>query len=79
MKRNYEERKEARRVSVLNGDGEHIGVWGNLKKLCEDMKETDSEFLSYSSISKKSADGENPIRFKTESGKSYSIHIEKIR
>ena len=73
----YEERKAAKRYSVLTGNGEVIGVWGNLKKLCEDMKEQDGEFLSYSTISHRRAD-ENPIRFKTGQ-KEYAVYIETIR
>ena len=73
----YDERKEAKRYSVLTGNGEVIGLWGNLKKLCEEMKEQDGEFLGYSALSKRRAD-ENPIRFKTDM-KDYAVWIEKIR
>ena len=73
----YSERMAERRISVLSGDGEVIGVWSNLKKLCEQMKETDPEFLGYSALSKRRAD-ENPIRFRTGQ-KEYAVYIEKIR
>lgn len=75
--RDYKKEHAERRISVLNGDGELIGVWGNLKKLCEDMKEQDGEFLTYSTLSHRRA-GENPIRFKTGQ-KEYAVYIEKIR
>lgn len=75
--RDYKKEHIERRISILNGDGELIGVWGNLKKLCEDMKEQDGEFLSYSTLSHRRAD-ENPIRFKTGQ-KEYAVYIEKIR
>lgn len=75
--RDYKKEHAERRISVLNGDGALIGVWGNLKKLCEDMKEQDSEFLSYSALSHRRA-GENPIQFKTGQ-KEYAVYIETIR
>lgn len=75
--RDYKKEHAERRISVLNGDGELIGVWGNLKKLCEDMKEQDGEFLTYSTLSHRRAD-ENPIRFKTGQ-KEYAVYIETIR
>ena len=75
--RDYKKEHAERRISVLIGDGELKGVWGNLKKLCEDMKEQDSEFLSYSALSHRRAD-ENPIQFKTGQ-KEYAVYIEKIR
>jgi len=75
--RDYKKEHAERRISVLIGDGELIGVWGNLKKLCEDMKEQDGEFLGYSTLSHRRAD-ENPIRFKTGQ-KEYAVYIEKIR
>ena len=75
--RDYKKEHAERRISVLNGNGELIGIWGNLKKLCEDMKEQDGEFLTYSTLSHRRAD-ENPIRFKTGQ-KEYAVYIEKIR
>ena len=73
----YQEQKAEKRFSVLTGNGEVLGIWGNLKKLCEDMKEQDGEFLSYSTLSHRRAD-ENPIRFKTGQ-KEYAVYIETIR
>ncbi|MEO6037340.1 MAG: hypothetical protein ABIQ93_02935 [Saprospiraceae bacterium] len=63
--------------SVLTGNGEVMGACGNLKKLCEDMKEQDTDFLSYSTLSHRRAD-ENPIRF-TTGQKEYAVYIEKMR
>lgn len=73
----YKERKAEKRYSVLTGDGKVIGVWGNLKQLCDDMKDVDGEFASYSSLSKKRSE-ENPMEFAT-SQKQYAVYIEKIR
>lgn len=75
--RDWRKEKAEKRYSVLTGDGKVIGVWGNLKHLCEDMKSEDNEFLSYSSLSKRRTE-ENPIEFKTDQ-KNYAVYIEKIR
>ena len=73
----YQEQKTEKRFSVLTGNGEVMGIWSNLKKLCEDMKELDGEFLSYSTLSHRRAE-ENPIRFKTGQ-KEYAVNIERLR
>ena len=73
----YQEQKAEKRYSVLTGNGEVIGLWGNLKKLCADMKAQDAEFLSYSTLSHRRAE-ENPIRF-TTGQKEYAVYIEKLR
>jgi hypothetical protein len=75
-KRDYKKEYENRKVTILNGDGEHIGVWGNLKSLCEDMKQEDSEFPSYWTLVRKE---DNPIKFETKTGHKYSVSIDKIR
>lgn len=62
-------------VVILNC--ELVGTWRNLKKLCDDMKEQDAEFFSYSSLSKKRGEI-NPIEFETEKGK-YAVYIEKLK
>lgn len=75
----YQEQKAAKRFSVLTGNGEVLGVWGNLKKLSEDMKEEDPEFLSYWTLVRKE---ENPVKFETGEGeekKEYAIYTEKLR
>ena len=73
----YKERQEVRRYIAVNLNCELIGVWGNLKKLCEEMKERDAEFRSYSSLSKR-RDEENPITFTTGAGE-YKVYIEKLK
>ncbi|MBN8676682.1 MAG: hypothetical protein J0M29_00570 [Chitinophagales bacterium] len=75
--RDYKKEHSEKRYSVLTGDGKVIGVWGNLKQLCEDMKEENGEFASYSSLSKRRKE-ENPIEF-TVNEKNYAVYIEKIR
>ncbi|MEO1263940.1 MAG: hypothetical protein AAFZ15_34360 [Bacteroidota bacterium] len=65
-------------VYVLQSDCKVLGTWSNLKKLCEEMKEEDSEFLSYSSLSKKKAE-ENPIVFETSAGIEYELYVEKVK
>ena len=77
-KRTYQDNKKARRYAIVLLNCELLGLWGNLKKLCEEQKEIDSEFLSYSSLSKKRTTDENPIKFTTEKG-DYQIYIEKLR
>jgi hypothetical protein len=76
-KLSYDERQNAKRYIVLNLNCELVGVWSNLKNLCEDMKERDNEFYSYSSLSKRRND-ENPIKFSTAKGE-YQIYIEKLK
>lgn len=77
VKLSYKERQEVRRYIVVNLNCELIGVWGNLKKMCEEMKVSDNDFRSYSSLSKK-RDDENPLKFTTEKGE-YQIYIEKLK
>lgn len=74
----YEERKTEKRYSILLKDGRLIGLWGNLRKLCEDMKIEDVNFLGYSALSKRRKEG-SPMEFKTSEGIEYAIYIEKIR
>ena len=71
--RQYQNQKAV--VVVLNC--EVLGTWRNLKKLCEEMKERDAEFRSYSSLSKR-RDDENPITFETGQGE-YKVYIEKLK
>ena len=71
--RQYQNQKAV--VVVLNC--EVLGTWRNLKKLCEEMKERDAEFRSYSSLSKR-RDDENPITFTTGAGE-YKVYIEKLK
>lgn len=67
---------KGRRVCVVQLNCEVIGAFSNLKKACEEMKENDPEFRSYSSLSRRRAN-ENPIKFSTEKG-DYQISIENI-
>jgi len=53
-----------------------VGVWRNLKKLCTDMKVTDSDFPSYWTLTRKR--DEAPIKFSTKNGE-YSFSIEKLK
>lgn len=76
-KRDWKKEKAEKRYSVCLANGELVGIWGNLKKLCEDMKEQDGEFLTYHSLSRRRAN-ENPMKFETERGE-YAVYIEKIR
>ena len=70
-------RYENEKTFVVTCNCTVLGAWRNLKKLCEDMKEKDEEFLSYSSLSKRRND-ENPMKFSTSAGE-YSVYIEKLR
>lgn len=76
-KRDYQKEHVEKRFSVCLANGELVGLWGNLKKLCEEMKVKDGEFLSYHSLARRRKE-ENPIRFKTVLGE-YAVYIEKIR
>lgn len=71
--RTYKQERSKVRCSQLIMNCCPIGVWSNLKKLTEDMRVVDAEFLSYSSVSKRRL-VENPIRFSTSKGE-YQIFI----
>ena len=73
----YKERLENEKAFVILLNCEVVGTFRNLKKACEAMKETDTEFLSYSSLSKR-RDKENPIEFSTSKG-AYKVYIEKLK
>ena len=47
----YKEQKENKRVFVLLKNGSVVGVFGNLKKLCESVK--DDAFPSYWTLARK--------------------------
>lgn len=78
MSRTYNERKNSNKNYVLLLNCKVVGVWGNLKKLCDDMKIDNANFLSYSSLSKKKKDG-NPIEFEDKEGLKYSVYVELIK
>lgn len=48
----YKERLKKRKYYVINKDNVTLGLWTGLKKLCEDMKEKDSSFPSYWTITR---------------------------
>jgi hypothetical protein len=73
-KLSYTERKESKKYIGINLNCNLIGIWGTLKKACEDIKETDVEFPSYWTLARRT--DENPIELETKIGK-YSIHFEK--
>jgi hypothetical protein len=80
---NYAQRQEARRYTIVMQNCRLVGIWGNLKKCCDDMKARDAAFLSYSSLSKKRADTDDTdaaagIAFATEQGE-YLVYIERLR
>jgi hypothetical protein len=68
--------KEVRRYVAVNLNCEMVGIWGNLKKCCQEMKERDAGFPSYWTIVRKT--DENPIKFTTETGE-YAVYIEKLK
>lgn len=49
----YQERKAKKEYYVLIKSGMVIGLYGQLKKLCNTAKEKDKDFPSYSALSKK--------------------------
>jgi len=49
----YKERKAKKEYYVLIKSGTVIGLYGQLKKLCDTLKIEDKDFPSYSSLSKK--------------------------
>ena len=71
--RTYTEQKEAKRYMILTLNCEVLGIWGNLKKLCSDIKANDLEFPSYWTIIRKD---ENPIKITTSKGE-YILSAEK--
>ena len=71
--RSYTEQKESRRYVVLTLDSEILGIWGNLKKLCTELKIQDTEFPSYWTLTRKT---DKPIKFTTPKGQ-YVLSIEK--
>ena len=71
--RTYSEQKEAKRYIILTLNCEVLGIWGNLKKLCTDIKENDLEFPSYWTLIRKV---ENPLKINTSKG-DYILSAEK--
>jgi hypothetical protein len=52
----YYQRKESKRIFILITDNEAIGVFTNLKGLCEFASEKDSSFPSYWTLTRKKED-----------------------
>jgi hypothetical protein len=76
QKRDYQKEYHNQKAYVLSLNCEILGVWRNLKKLCTEVKESDSEFLSYWTLARKK--DESPIKFTTIKGE-YSLSIEKMK
>jgi len=68
--------QKGRKVYVLEKDGVLIGVWSNLKHLCNDMKDA-GPFLSYSTLSKESKES-GKLEFEKD-GYRFVIHIEPVK
>ena len=77
IERDYKKEYQSQKAFVVVLNCVVVGTFRNLKKLCDEMKENDSEFRSYSSLSKK-RDGESPLKFTTEKGE-YQIYIEVLK
>jgi hypothetical protein len=77
IERDYRKEYENQKSFIVLLNCAVVGNFRNLKKLCEDMKEKDGEFQSYSSLSKRRND-ENPIKFSTSKGE-YQIYIERLK
>jgi hypothetical protein len=78
VKRTYLEKKEARRFFVLVAKCNVLGVWSNLKKLCEEMREKDEEFPGYHTLVRiDKSSGE--LNFASKSGEQYQIKIEQVK
>lgn len=73
----YSRRVAEKRYSVLCANCAVVGVWGNLKKMCEEMRAVDPAFPSYSSVSKRRLH-ENPIWFQTDRAQ-YHIFIAPLK
>ncbi len=65
------------KVYILLNEKGFIGVWSNLKKLVDTMKEK-TAFVSYSKLSKMPKD-DNLLIFEGKDGVSYKIHIEIVK
>ncbi|MEM7106442.1 MAG: hypothetical protein AAF502_25165 [Bacteroidota bacterium] len=75
-KRDYKKEYSNRKVYVLLHECKVVGAWGNMRKLCEDMKKVNPGFPSYWTLIK--LPKESPIVFKAKTGEEYEINIEKV-
>lgn len=74
--------KRERKVYILIQTKNHdvLDVWTNLKKLCEDMNNTEEGFASYSKLSKMSESKQKGrLEFESKKGKAYVILIKSLR
>lgn len=58
----YKEQLKKKKYYTINKENLTLGVFSNLRKLCEEMKEKDSSFPSYWTIVK--LDKSEPIKIK---------------
>jgi hypothetical protein len=58
----YKEQLKKKKYFVINNENLTIGVFTNLRKLCEEMKEKDNSFPSYWTVVK--LDKTEPIKIK---------------
>jgi hypothetical protein len=75
-KRTYQDNKAGKKHIAVNLNCQLLGIWGTLKKACDEIRETDIEFPSYWTLVRKT--DINPISVKTEKGE-YQIYIEKLK
>ena len=74
-----------RKVYVLSLNNEILGVWTNLKHLCNDMLMSGVQFSSYSKLSKELSDQrkeeteKNMLEVTTKDGKQYKILVEIVK
>ena len=72
----YKERKESKRVYILIKNCESIGAWGNLRALCDYMRDEGNEFPSYWTLVKK--DKNKPMHYEDKEGNKYLIERKKL-
>ncbi len=68
--------QKGRRVYVLFKAGELVGVWSNLKHLCNEMRAA-GPFPSYSTLSKVDKE-EGKIEF-VKKGVAFVVYVEVVR
>ena len=76
IERNYKEEYKNQKAYVVTLNCEFVGVWRNLKKLCTEMKEQDSDFQSYWTLTRKK--DELSVKFETNKG-SYIVSFDKLK
>ena len=76
LKRDYQKEYQNQKAYIVSLNCEILGVWRNLKKLCTEMKERDTEFSSYWTLARKK--DETPIKITTKQGE-YTLSIERMK